>query len=99
VAATTGRTIERWNMEFQTNNKFVHPNPIIRSGKCPELSLFEHFLESKDVIKRFANGDLTDLTTELLRAFIVTNLLPGLLKSIAIHNERKELLDFYKEKP
>jgi hypothetical protein len=41
---------------------------------------------------------LADLTTELLRDFIITNLLPGLLKSIAIHDEPKELLDFYKEK-
>jgi hypothetical protein len=98
VAAITGRTIERWNMEFRTNNKFVHPNPIVRSGKCPEPSLFEHFPESKDAIKRFANGNLADLTTELLRDFIVTNLLPGLLKSIAIHDERKQLLDFSKEK-
>jgi hypothetical protein len=51
------------------------------------------------VIKRFANGNLADLRAERLRDFIVTNLLPGLLKSIAIHDESKELLDFYKEKP
>jgi hypothetical protein len=51
------------------------------------------------VIKRFANGNLAHLMTELLRDFIVTNLLPGLLKSIAMHDERKELLKFYKEKP
>jgi hypothetical protein len=99
VAATTGRTIETWNMEFRMINKFLHPNPIVRSGKCPQPSLFEHFPESKDAIKRFANGNLADLTTELLRDFIITKLLPGLLKSIAIHDERKELLDFYKSKP
>jgi hypothetical protein len=94
VAATTGRTIERWNMEFRKNNKYVHPNPIVRSGKCPEPSLFEHFPETKDAIKRFTNGNLADLTTELLQDFIVTNLHPGSLKS---QDERKELLDFYKE--
>jgi hypothetical protein len=85
---------------FWTIKKFLHPNLIARIGICPEPSLFEEkFPESKDAIKRFArNGNLADLTAELLRDFIITNLLPGLLKSIAIHNEHKELLDFYKEK-
>jgi hypothetical protein len=62
LAATTGETIARWNQEFRTINKFLHPNPVVRSGKSPELSLFEHFPESKDLIKRFANGNLADLT-------------------------------------
>jgi hypothetical protein len=97
LAATTGETIARWNREFRTINKYLHPNLIVRSGKSPEPSLFEHFPESKDLIKRFANGNLADLTTELLRDFIVTKLLSGLLKNIAIHDERKELLCFYSE--
>jgi hypothetical protein len=71
----------------------------VRSGKCPELYLFEHFPESKDAMKRFANENLADLMIELLRHFDVTNLLPDLLKKkMAIHNECKELLDFYTEK-
>jgi hypothetical protein len=40
---------------------------------------------------------LAELTAELLRDFIITKLLPGLLKNIAIHDEQKELLCFYKE--
>jgi hypothetical protein len=38
-AATTGETIVRWNRESQIINKFLHPNPIVRSGKCPAVSL------------------------------------------------------------
>jgi hypothetical protein len=37
--------------------------------------------------------------TELLRDFAITKLLPGLLKNMAILDERKELLAFYTEKP
>jgi hypothetical protein len=72
---------------MSNNQEDLHPNLIVRSGKCPEPSLFEHFPESKDIIKRFANGNLADLMTELPRDFIVTNLLPGLLKNIAIHDK------------
>ena len=62
-AATSGDTIMNWNWHFRKRDKFQHPNPTVRNGKTPEPSLFEHFPESKDAIKRFANGNLADLTT------------------------------------
>ncbi len=52
-----------------------------------EPSPFDHFPESKDVINRFKNGNLADSMIELPRDFIVPNLLLGLLKSIAIHDD------------
>ena len=99
LAATTGETIARWNRAFRKINKFLHPNPIVRSGKSPEPSLFEHFPEAKDIIKRWANGNLADLTTDLLRNFIITTLLPGLSKKIEIKDERRELLCCYEANP
>jgi hypothetical protein len=98
-AATSGETIQRWNRQFRKLDKFQHPNPIVRSGKSPQPSLFEHFPESKDAMKRFSNGNLADLTTELLRDFIITKLLVTLSKEIDPDDERKELLEYYKEKP
>jgi hypothetical protein len=100
-AAKSGDTVQRWNRQFRKLEKFQrqHPNPTARSGKSTEPSLFEHFPESKDAIKRFSNGNLADLTTELLRDFVVTKQLVKLLKDIDPLDERKELLEHCKEKP
>ncbi len=98
-AATSGDTIMNWNRHFRKRDKFQHPNPVVRCGKIPEPSLFEHFPESKNAIKRFANGNLADLTTEFLRDFVITDLLVRLSLDTDAADERKELLECHKEKP
>jgi hypothetical protein len=56
--------------------------------------------ESKNAVKRFANGNLADLTTEFLRDFLViTDSLVRLSKDVDAADERKELLECCKEKP
>ena len=61
-----------WNQRFQNANNFQHPNLTSRNGKIPEPSLFEHFPESEDVIKRFVDGNLANLTMEFLQDFVIT---------------------------
>lgn len=104
-AATPGDTIVTWNWHFKKRDKFQHPNSntsMVHNGKVPEPSLFGHFQESKNAItKRFANGNLmVYLTMEFLWDFIITYLFVKLLKDIdnAV-DDRKELLEYYKEKP
>jgi hypothetical protein len=63
-------------MELATNkDKFHHADPMVCSGRSPEPSLFEHFPKSKEGMKRFLNGNLADLTTELLPDFVTTKML------------------------
>jgi hypothetical protein len=64
-------------MEPATNkDKFHHADPMVCSGRSPEPSLlFEHFPKSKEGMKRFLNGNLADLTTELLPDFVTTKML------------------------
>jgi hypothetical protein len=98
-AATSGDTIVSWNRQFRKQDKFQHPNPAVPDGKIPEPSLFEHFPESKDAVKRLANGNLADLTTEFLRDFIFADLRVKLLKDTDAVDDRKELLECHKERP
>jgi hypothetical protein len=97
-ATATSETIAKWKSGIGMIDTFLHPNPTVRSGKRSEPSLFEHFPESKDAVRRFANGNLADSMTELKRDFIVTKILPDLLNNKAIHHACKYLLTFYIEK-
>jgi hypothetical protein len=101
-AATSGDTAMAWNRHFRRGDKFQHPNPTARNGKIPEPSLFEHFPwtpETKAALKRVANGNLADLTTEFLRDFIITDSLVKSSKDTDAVDDRKELLECFKEKP
>jgi hypothetical protein len=47
LAATTGETIARWNREFRRINKFLHPSPIVRSGKVQSRPFSNIFRSQK----------------------------------------------------
>jgi hypothetical protein len=98
-AATNGETVQRWNQSFRKLDKLQHPNPTMCSGKTLEPSLFKHFPEPKDAVKRFSNGSLANLTTELLCDFVMTELLVESVKDVDKEDERKELLERHRENP
>jgi len=69
------RTIQKWNVYFQTAGKFPHPNPFVELDKEVQPKLFRIFPEARDELRRWANQNLELLNSDFAAEFIRNDLI------------------------
>jgi len=79
--ATSGRTVMKWNREFNIHDKFPHPDPRVRMGKKPKPPIFELFSEIELEVKTFIKDHLDCFTIEMLRCEL-SEILPKHLEKL-----------------
>ena len=80
--ATCSKTIAIWNKTYRQFEGFPHPNPYVRCGKRPLPRLLEVFPDAnKAQIISFAVKNLAKLTIEAVHDFILSNVIPRLIKT------------------
>jgi len=79
--ASCSKTIANWNIVFRKLECFPHPNLFVQCGKRPLPRLLEMFPDAKGQIIAYAVKNLATLSIESLHDYIISTVLPRLVKT------------------
>ena len=75
------QVLMRWNRTYRISLKFPHPNVNIQNGYFYEPSFLETFPEVKDMIRKWANNNLDQLSCENIQLQIKNSIIPEVYKT------------------
>lgn len=77
TAATNPRTVMEWNTQIRKNERLPHPRGLRSKDEYPCM-LLRVFPEVVTKINKFCIKNLHELKTELVRAYLINTIIPGL---------------------
>ena len=74
----SGYSIQKWNRQYCTNEKFLHMNKYVATGINPGQNLFTLFPKAKAHLLTFVAANLDTCSIESVQNYLNETLIPGL---------------------